>query len=135
MSNRYLFRGKRKDTGDWVEGSLVRLLRNGDHFIFTGGSLINQYFEVFSDTVGMWTGLTIDDKKLFQGDIIELDTTDMGGDKVKCLIVFNNDQCIGHLGWGVVVYTHEGCQGFRQTDFLGKIKILSNKWDSPELLK
>jgi uncharacterized phage protein (TIGR01671 family) len=68
----YLFRGKRKDNGDWVYGSLVRLKQQA--FIIEPDTEV-EYFplfiEVISETIGMWTGWA--DKhgvKIFAGDTL-----------------------------------------------------------------
>lgn len=76
MNNRYIFRGKRKDNGEWIEGYYVC---NGEHcYIFSGKlGIINKNFnweryEVIPETVGQCTGLKDKNGKLiFEGDIVE----------------------------------------------------------------
>lgn len=83
-----LFRGKRKDNGEWVEGYYAKLpyyLPDG----FTGGNKemhiiipvddmlyprceISRYEEVDPDTVGQYIGANDKDgKKVFEGDVLE----------------------------------------------------------------
>lgn len=73
-----LFRGKRVDNGEWVEGSLVCF--PNDYEIGTivcfeeedeAGFVFGNHVEVYLKTVGQYTGLTdIDGSKIFEGDIM-----------------------------------------------------------------
>lgn len=81
MNNRYLFRGKRVDNGEWVYGDYIFHEPNMHriHIIeYTYNGDISMWrdleFDVIPETVSQWTGLT--DKngkgvKVFEGDIIK----------------------------------------------------------------
>jgi uncharacterized phage protein (TIGR01671 family) len=76
-------------------------------------------------------GLLDDNKKeIYNGDIVEFDDSEIGGSKVIGEVIFNDDQTLGGLEWGL--WTKDG---YCRTDFLGKIKILGNIYENPELLK
>jgi hypothetical protein len=74
----YIFHGKRKDNGEWVEGYSVR--RNDVHHIINFQLSLNvEGFRVIPESVGEWTGMTefvLTDEsrnaKLFEGDIVEV---------------------------------------------------------------
>lgn len=92
-----LFRGKRVDNGEWVEGDLLHghphHAKNGNLTIVQGGCV---YIEVISETVGQFTGLTDKEgNRIFEGDIIEFTYWWFDGAE--------QDTCLR----GVIVYSSE----------------------------
>ena len=88
--NEILFQAKSRDTGEWIEGSLVKMpgkVNNGRMYILPRGEgiafdhckkhiaySIGSFTEVNPKTVGQYIGL--DDKtgrKIFEGDLVKLD--------------------------------------------------------------
>ena len=90
MKREILFRGKRVDNGNWMEGMLM--IVQGRSYIFPKDKLFfavmfsyHDEFEVIPETVGQFTGLTdIRGVKMFDDDICR----DERGDEVN--IEFKN---------------------------------------------
>ena len=78
MNREILFKAKRKDNGEWVEGQYVYitnpLTEDGKpikHLICNGTNIFNDLID--SDTICQCTGLTDkNDKKIWENDIVEL---------------------------------------------------------------
>ena len=69
-------------------------------------------------------------KELYERDIITFDDTEIGGGKCKGEIVWNDDQSLSRLEWGL--WTK---QGYLPTDFLGAIEVIGNIHENSELLE
>ena len=131
--NMGLYRGKRKDNGEWVEGYYVydesgQTTEKPTAYIChlnthpCGYSLIP--YEVDPETVGEYTGLhDINGRKIFEGDIVKLFLID--GIEIG-VIKFNDLMC------RFMFYDKSGGYSIDNTcDF----EIIDNIHDSPELLQ
>lgn len=141
MNDRYLFRGKRKDNGEWIYGYLVKLGRESfsdperygicNKAIPLGGSGVCYNLkidEVIPETVGQFTGLT--DKKgkrIFEGDILDC------GDRV--VFVKWHSYC-GTWDSMFIKYSGERCSnGITPSEWKHRAVIIGNIHDNPEFLK
>lgn len=123
-----LFRGKRKENNEWVYGNYAVTDNNEkqQHFIFQNKAF---EFEVESETVGQYTGLTDKNgKKIFEGDILR---------------EYHPEQ-------GVIIEWSDGSFGFRRANkpkdcvystirymqnAMSRLKIIGNIYDNTELLE
>ena len=82
MNNRYIFRGKRVDNGEWVTG----------YYVF-------QPYEVIPETVGQCTGLKDKNGKwIFEGDVVQTGGYMFVVKFGKCGGVANNEN-YGYMGY------------------------------------
>ena len=131
MKREILFRGKRLDNGEFIEGSLT-VDCHGNCCIYhplkvpIGGGF--QYFDIDPETVGQYTGMT--DKngtKIFEGDIVRhIDTMRHVVEVVNSEVYFDTEM----LEFGFR-YSNElfHCQ------FNNEFEVIGNIYDNKELLK
>ena len=73
-----------------------------------------------------------DDKRteVYEGDVVKFDNSDIGGGVYIGEVIFNTDQTLGNLEWGLW-----NSRGYFHTDFLGKLEILGNVYENPSLVE
>lgn len=135
-----LFRGKRVDNGEWIEGNLYESKMSGCYILIPqvkvrqkDGAVIGDTFtvhEVAHETVGQFTGLyDKNGKRIFDGDILS--------ERPDC----NKEAYIGYVEWD----DKEALWRFRFPDNLEyfaalgtystSYKVIGNIHDNPELLE
>ena len=105
-----LFKAKRLDSGEWVEGGCVHQTdyygKKVDKWFIVDGATtedndIGFAYEVNPDTVCQYTGLTdVKGKKVFDGDVLRF-TDDASASKWVGVIVFGNPNGAYTWGWQV----------------------------------
>ena len=126
MENRYLFRGKRKDNGEWIQGYLYGIWER--RYILWGMTNdIPNMVEVDPETVCQCTAMPNKNNKLiFENDIAIKHNDD---DKEPYLIRWSENYAAWELAQcGCAMY------GFFDVDF-GEIEVFVNSIDNPELLE
>lgn len=121
-----LFRGKRKDNGEWVYGSSVLFFKETTKIY---GELVQwREIEVIPETVGQFTGLTDKNgKKIFEGDIVNV-TTGIKGYKTTYHIVTQKVRYTADDS-GIAVFLP-----FDNSDMI-EAEIIGNIFDNLELLE
>lgn len=135
-----LFRGKRVDNGEWIEGSLIHQTKfYGDpvdcyHILYDGEFHADYYgsVEVIPETIGEFTGmLDKNGKKIFEGDIVILfeyvkKTFDVDDGEVR----------YGRGGFHVKEFsTLNSLNALASYDGVFRGEIIGNIHDNPELLE
>ena len=127
-----LFRGKVKNTNEWQYGDLRHWTKKsvGIHH-----QELYTTLRVIPETVGQYTGLTANGKKIFEGDIVKYKNTDG--------IKFNG---VALTVIGKVVYNEKNASfavsgkdeiGAKHYDYfpIKNIEVVGNIHDNPELLE
>ena len=130
-----LFRGKREDNREWVEGSLSleygEATQDGNRKVdyrILGMRCDCDY--VIPETVGQYTGLTDKNgKKIFEGDIVKDHESGLYGEVVFATAQDGFDGMSGFM----VDDINDGLQNYN--GFWHLVKIIGNIHDNPELLK
>ena len=130
-----LFRGKRMDDGEWVEGYLVKAVGvecmilpvTTEH---CGGAEFSEGYHCDPTTVGQYTGLTDKNgERIFEGDIVKTsDITHEGviqipGESFEIAMRKGCWVMVAGEDWDLLETNHE-C-----------IEVIGNIHDNPELLK
>lgn len=141
MQNRYLFRGKRIDNGEWIVGSLIvdkhQDIETGEQIEIIG-IYPSEYKDfskrIYPSTICQCAGLKDKNGNLiWENDIIEckLGKAVVIWDKSEWRIKWLDD-----LGWKKDLhYWAVKDLHYWATDDGGKIKVIGNVFDNPDLLE
>ena len=131
-----LFRGKRTDSGEWIEGDVLQTRYHGGHIEYQimPQTPVSSAYPVLPETIGQYTGLTDKNgKKIFEGDI--------------CKFKRFNDVHIGKVVFNVTTTSFimwyqpiVGAYGEKATQKMllsacDNIEIIGNIHDNPELME
>ena len=160
-----LFRGKRADNCEWVEGGILQTENWASIYVCKDyqGSMNEppccevEEYEVIPETVGQYTGLTDKNgKKIFEGDIVQYQTYDgfictsvvklskykqdgSGGE-------YNGIDCIGYYVAVIeficpdwcdedFCFFHEHLKAQNILEVVKECEVIGNIYDNPELLE
>ena len=120
-----LFRGKRKDNGEWVKGSLLDEIPGELVGIAQYGSCVFRHVDL--ETVGQFTGLTDKNgKKIFEGDIVQCKRTFLDGKEM-----------IGYINYSDFCLCIKDIKSINNpaVQLCGDFIIIGNIHENPELLE
>lgn len=131
MNNRYLYKAKRIDNGEWVEGDLVHsVYKINDTCVGKYGSDVGIH-QVCENTICQCTGLKDKNGKLiWENDVVrKVDTNALGYHRERiCMVSFDNSgywKIMTTLGDGYWIGEFEKEQ----------LEVIGNTFDNPEMLE
>jgi len=131
-----LFKAKRLDNGEWVEGDLIReqdVFGNIKHRIYQiKGSGRFQKYDVDAETISQYTGLTDKNgKKIWENDVVRYIDEIINKEKVD-RICFNET----HAAFTRLHKTEMGLQYlYINEGIANNCEVLGNIFDNPKLLR
>lgn len=151
-----LFRGKRKDFGQWAEGSLTVEYDGRCHIhVWTNElvepennlwDMVDEFYEVIPETIGRFINMVDkSEKKIFEGDIVNCydnsaKDNDWGLDKMHVGVVTETPPCYSLKIPGKLIYDTPAVKQWKDDIYLDKwcnaenIEVIGNIHDNPELL-
>ena len=151
MKREIVFRGKRIDTGEWVEGYYAKQSNHAcfahelkyTHFIYQDvfmdfglGGL--KKIEVVPETVGQYTGLT--DKngtKIFEGDIVTYEDAEADYEGYHDNVFLNCGE-VEISAWDGICFTNRQTvemSDLYESETMVDCEVIGNIYDNPKLLR
>ena len=131
MQDRYLFRAKRLDNGQWVQGFICKKKYKSNKFYiscFHDKDDNEQVFAIDPDTICQCTGLKDKNGKLiWENDIVKGKYYDIG----------KSHRHIGQVKYVCEAYKVVGVKQYTgyHAHLDGSYEVIGNKFDNPELLE
>lgn len=122
-----LFRGKRVDNGEWVEGNLFVPDEGHDAptQICFGTNIVQISYDVDPETVSEFTGLRDKNgKRIFEGDIVKARPF-----LPPFEVIYENVELKIRNEYGNILLPQQEAINWTEAQVIG------NKWDNPELLE
>ena len=124
MNDRYLFRAKRIDNGEWVEGDLTHsVYKINDVCVGKYGSEVGMH-QVDESTICQCTGL----KRFFEKDIVERTDLHKVGEPSIGIIEYDVENTAFVIHW---IDREKYSPMYPWKD---RIKVIGNIFDNPELM-
>ena len=125
----YLFRAKRIDNGEWVEGFLTSMFRQ---FHIINPENENMAYQIDEDTICKCTGRKDEDgKRIWENDIVsflDMYSTENG---------YSEHGCVGKVCWDNETLSFQVTNRLSAESYevLDDCLVIGNSFDNPELLE
>lgn len=129
MKREILFRGKRRDNGQWIEGGYVEWSDYKDRRYYQIVSSNGYHNEVDPSTIGQYTSYKDrNGQKIFEGDIL----SDVRADGHNALVTFNR----GCFVLNTIGKSLTEISNFSHSIYsIERAVVIGNKYDNPELIE
>lgn len=139
MEDRYLFKAKRADNGEWVTGYYTKSIVNGSVFGYIRESIFGTDIKIMLNTLCQYTGLNDKNGKLIWENDVVKEFNSCGDEWNLSQIVFADYSL--NLGWcakGIKTlheYNHRLFNVGFEKNKASKCEVIGNIFDNPELLE
>lgn len=140
MNHRYIFRGKRKDNGEWIYGNFCcgneRQTLHDSIFVYDCETQSFDNYDIIPETIGQCTGLKDKNgKPIFEGDVLYDKESGFVGtvkfnDIIASFVVVINDTTPTFYHWS---WLNKG--DVARSKNLKNTEVIGNEFDNPELLE
>ena len=134
-----IFRGKRADNGEWIEGSLLGIdwCDKPSTYSIAPNTPVSVFYSVIPETVGQFTGLTDKNgKRIFEGDILKSTIKIIDYADVGFSISHYDEEDIGIVEWRKDGFMIAHKSGTWARSFYGcENYVIGNIHDNPKILK
>ena len=134
-----LFRGKRTDNGEWIDGSLLGIdwCDKPSTYSIAPNTPVSVFYSVIPETIGQYTGLT--DKngvRIFEGDILKSTIKIIDYADVGFSISHYDEEDIGIVEWRKDGFMIAHKSGTWARSFYGcENYVIGTIHDNPDILK
>ena len=131
-----LFRAKRTDNKEWIEGSYIKSVVAASPFGYITPSYPTEPTQIYTVTLGQWTGVyDKNGKKIFDGDIISIMFETDGVDGFAgyswyetAEVVFSEEK----HAW-IIVFNEDGEEMYlNEFDKVDDVVVIANIYDEPK---